>query len=1183
MSRIEEIKGTEKDDILEARGEDGFWEITGRDDRDIITGGNGINIIYGDAQFPLGAKEILSEKEYKKIEELYTRPDIRGTEAGGDDTITGGSGVNIIHAGLGDDEITGGAGVNLIQFKAGDGDDTIINGKGKDYLYFCDCKSDDVSFAKNGNDLKITYKTAEELGGEVKTGSVTLKDYFLYKENFSVKGIGFNSAFDTGYKADVEPTASILMYDDNITVEKLADSIKKAFINSAEISDFYSDVKHEIVMENPGKVTANKNGSSIKGSDGNDIIYGGAGDDIIQGNAGNDKLYGGRSKNTFIFSDGDGKDTVYYQNGEDIIDISKADFKGAGTEFVLLKDRNDLIIKYGEGAQSGQGGDEIRLVNYLRSNGKSNIKLKFVENGEKVVKNIKDFAFINMDFSNETRGKSISGTFLNDNIKGTGKNDVIGGGNGNDTIKGGEGNDTVRGGNGDDIIFGEGGNDRLYGDNGNDTIYGGDGNDIIYGGNGDDVIYGGTGNDKLYGEAGFNTFRFKEGDGNDIIYSGRGTDTLCFDDANFSDLTWSLSKSNGLVANYGNGDSVEIAGYFSKKGKVSTKKTVTKDGEKTLDEIVNDKDFKVLINGVSNKRNTLRGTYKNDILTGGDLNDTILGNDGDDILFGGGGNDLLRGGNGNDTIEGGKGNDRLYGDSGKNIFLFNKGDGQDTVYSGKGQDTIKFADINEFDPKTMYFRAKGNNLIINYGAGDSITVVGYLANPAKSSVQHIQFMENDAVLISDLIKAHPFEFYGVSNKRNSIRGTNEKDIITGGTLNDTITARGGDDIIYAGDGADLVRGGNGDDLIFGEGGNDRLYGDNGNDTIYGGGGNDTIYGGNGDDIIFGGTGNDRLYGDTGSNTFYFKEGDGNDTIYMNSKASDTLVFDKSLEGTLTFDRTGNNLVVKYGTKGDSVTILNYLNNKNPSVKNIVFADYDSPRGDFSKDEGILLSNIVVKKQAVKFRLENGKTVNGEYYKGNEYNNLIISTGAYSEIDAGAGDDVMYLQSRNVEAYGGKGDDKYIVSSLGNNTYIEDTEGCDTIKILDKKQNVKVLFDVKISGDGTVEAADPDYDSVLIVNNGTFNRIKSTGKFNVTSGVEISDFSNRISDSNEGQSGGVCRIETNNGYLDIAQLNSIKGAVASWLAGSNGKYESAMDVLAGGNKADIKELLAVYQTVENKWI
>lgn len=58
-------------------------------------------------------------------------------------------------------------------------------------------------------------------------------------------------------------------------------------------------------------------------------------------------------------------------------------------------------------------------------------------------------------------------------------------------------------------------------------------------------------------------------------------------------------------------------------------------------------------------------------------------------------------------------------------------------------------------------------------------------------------------------------------------------------------------------------------LLFGGGNNDTLYGFAGNDTLSGGGGNDYLNGGQGNDILTGGAGDDR---------FYFKSGDGLDTI-----------------------------------------------------------------------------------------------------------------------------------------------------------------------------------------------------------------------------------------------------------------------------------------------------------------
>jgi len=1164
MSGFEVIEDKENIDLIDLRGDgSGKREITGLGGDDIITGGDGINIIYGDGKYPLDAKGRLEEAAYKKIEALYKRSE-------GNDIIKGGTGVNIIHAGLMDDEITGGAGVNLIQFKSGDGCDTIYNSVGEDYLYFCDWSFDNAYFSKQGNDLVITYRGTETIPLELKPdmGKVTLKDYFKYGEKSSIKGIGFNSGLSAMYGADVSTIADMIEYDDFLTTEKLAGAIKNAFKNSSNISGILTKAGLNIEMEAPGTVAGLEGNDTIKGSAGCDIISGGGGDDTITGGAGDDKLYGGSGENTFIFRPNDGKDTIYYQNGIDILNLTNAQNTSGATKIFSFKEKNDLIIKYNI-SENGESEDEIRLYNYFKSKGKSDIKLKVIKedndgNLNETKKDLKDFIYVENNFSGEKRGKSITGTFLNDNIQGSAQND---------TIKGGEGND---------------------------------------------IISGNKGNDRLYGEGGKNTFVFKKGDGNDTVYSGKGEDTIKFEDIEAIETNGTKNvkfsaKGNNLIINYGNNDCITIPSYLKNPDRSSVKYIQFKNAKPvTISSLLDTYPFE--FDGIQNKRNSLKGTNSVDIMRGANLNDTINALGGDDTVFAGGGNDLVRGGNGNDVIYGedgndklygdngddtlyggygndiiyggagndiifgGKGDDRLYGVSGNNTFHFEKGDGQDIVYIGKGSDTLAFDDT-DFSGLT-YSLGKSNALKINYENGDSVDIASYFARKGKVSVKKIKTTEGEKTL-DEIVNDKDFKVLinGVLNKKNTLRGTYKNDVIKGGNLNDTILGNDGDDIIYGGGGNDLVRGGNGNDVIYGEDGNDKIYGDMGDDIIFAGSGNDLVRGGNGDDIIYGGEGDDKLYGDIGNNTFYFKEGDGADTIYMNSKASDTIVFDTSLKDTLTFDKKGNSLVINYGTKGDSVTIVNCLKSKTPGVKNIVFADYDAKRGDFSKTEGMCLSDIVTKKEAVKFKLENGKLVNGEYYKGTEYNNLIISTGAYSEIDAGDGDDTIYLQSKNVYAKGGKGDDKYIVSSLNNKTMIEDSEGQNTIKVLTTKQNTKFLFDVQISENGEIINSGEDTDSLLIVSNAAFNRLKS-GKLNITSGIEVDNFLNA---SNDLKNAPLKGVETNNGFMDINSLNSLRQEVAGWLSNSGGKYFSAMDVLDCGNKQDIQSLLKVYQGADTKWI
>ena len=57
-----------------------------------------------------------------------------------------------------------------------------------------------------------------------------------------------------------------------------------------------------------------------------------------------------------------------------------------------------------------------------------------------------------------------------------------------------------------------------------------------------------------------------------------------------------------------------------------------------------------------------------------------------------------------------------------------------------------------------------------------------------------------------------------------------------------------------------------------------LTGGSGDDVLYGHAGNDTLNGGGGNDYLNGGTGNDTLTGGSGDDRFYFRTGDGLDTI-----------------------------------------------------------------------------------------------------------------------------------------------------------------------------------------------------------------------------------------------------------------------------------------------------------------
>ncbi len=299
---------------------------------------------------------------------------------------------------------------------------------------------------------------------------------------------------------------------------------------------------------------------SIRGGGGNDTLIGGDGQDILRGNAGNDSLYGDDG-NDALWGDA-GADTVWAGTGND--QIGGAD----GADRLWGEDGNDTIWGGKGNDQMGGANDDDRLW----------------------------------------------GGAGNDTIWGGNGADQIGGGNDHDQLWGGAGVDTIWGGNGGDRINGGTGNDALWGDSGNDRIEGGEGNDVIGAGIGNDIAFGNAGDDTIYGGGGNDNL--SGGADQDLIDGGAGADTV-------------------------------FAG----------------DGADVLIGVAGDDE--------------LWGGNGNDTAYGGSDNDVVLGLGGQDELWGGIGADTLDGGAGNDTLRGGPDTDAdvfVFSEGTDIAFEFGAGD-----------------------------------------------------------------------------------------------------------------------------------------------------------------------------------------------------------------------------------------------------------------------------------------------------------------------------------------------------------------------------------------------------------------------------------------------------------------------------------------------------------------------------
>ncbi len=742
---------------------------------------------------------------------------------GSDETLTGGSGDDLLTASGGDNSLVGGA-----------GNDTLVSSGGNDSL-----------FGGAGNDTYFINPGPDPLVND-STGFNTL--------NFSISAvpITLNLSDNTGQQQVVYSSNGVSY------VVSLAGTFD-GFVGSPQNNNVTLNDGNDLIYGGAGNstITGGTGNNSIVGGSGNDIIYGGTGNttissgggqDSITGGSGNDIIYGGAGNSTI--TGGGGSTTIVGGSGNDIIyggANSSTLTGGNGNDSISGGSGNDII--YGGGGNNtitgGSGNNSIV--------GGSGNDIIYGGNGNTTITGGGGSSTIVGGSGNDiiyggASSSTLTGGMGNNSITGGSGNDIIYGGGGNNTISGGSGNNSIVGGSGNDIIYGGSGNTTITGGGGSSTIVGGSGNDIIYGGassstltggmgnvsitggSGNDIIYGGIGNNVITGGAGNDSI--VGGGGNDLIYGGSGNTTITGGGGNDS-----ISGGSGNDIIYGGASSSTLTGGMGNNS----------------------------ITGGSGN-DIIYGGGGNNTISGGSGDDSIVGGTGDDIIYGGAGNTTITGGGGNDSILGGSGNDIIYGGASSSTLSGGSGNdsitggsGNDIIYGGGGNNTITGGSGND-----SITGGGGNDII--YGGSGNTTITGGGGNSSITGGSG-----NDII-------------FAVAGD-NTLTGGSGDDAIFGGSDNDTIEGGTGNDTIVGGQGHDSILGGSGDDIIFGGtltstltggSGNDSIFGSNGNDIIYGGTGNSTITGGTGNESITGGSGNDIIYGGPGANTI--SGGGGNVTI-----------------------------------------------------------------------------------------------------------------------------------------------------------------------------------------------------------------------------------------------------------------------------------------------------------------
>ncbi len=734
--RLMDSAGTDEAQTITAFSEGS--EIHGRGGNDTLNGGAGSDILYGDE---------------------------------GDDVLDSGSGSDTLTGGTGTDTLKGGYGSDSYLFSAGDGQDTITEGYTStgdtDTLRFSEgLLAENAVVQRSGDDLVISFRDS--------TDSVKVKDYF-YSSTYQVENI----LFADGTVWDVTTVKKRLM--------------ESAGTDEAQTITAFSEGSEIHGRDGNDTLNGGTGSDILYGDEGNDILDSGSGSDTLTGGTGNDTLKGWYGSDTYLFSAGDGQDTItegYTSTGD--TDTLRFGEGLLAENAVLKRSGNDLMVSFRDST------DSVKVKDYFFSSTYQVENILFADGTDWDVSTVK--AMI------------LTGTEEAQTLTAYTEGSEIHAGGGNDTLNGGTGSD---------------------------VLYGDEGNDILDSGTGNDTLTGGTGNDTLKGWYGSDIYQFSAGDGQDTItegYTSTGdTDILRFGEGLLAENAVLKRSGNDLIVSFlDSTDSVKVKDYFFRS-------TYQVENITFADGTVWDVNaVKAMLLTGTEEAQTLTAYDEGSEIHAGGGNDTLKGGTGSDLLYGDAGDDVLDSGNGSDTLTGGAGNDTLKGYYGSDTYLFSAGDGQDTIT--EGYTSTSDTDILRFGEgllaENAVLKRSGNDLMVGFrDSTDSVKVKDYFYS-SKCQVENILFADGTVWDVSAV-------------KAIVLTGTEEAQTLTAYDEGSEIHAGGGNDTLKGGTGSDVLYGEAGNDILDSGIGNDTLTGGAGNDTLKGWYGSDTYQfrAGDGQDTI----------------------------------------------------------------------------------------------------------------------------------------------------------------------------------------------------------------------------------------------------------------------------------------------------------------------------------------------
>lgn len=488
-----------------------------------------------------------------------------------------------------------------------------------------------------------------------------------------------------------------------------------------------------------------------------------------------------------------------------------------------------------------------------------------------------------------------------------------------------------------------------------------------------------------------------------------------------------------------------------------------------------------------------------------------------------------------DVIYAGQGKDIINPLEGENTIVFNVGDAVDknTINSVSNSDTIQFIDKNGYENSySIEYTDNVDNVTslitrtaVNTEDEDDNTIdLIEINNSSKDNIllfgkgkNHITFSE-DNFLYDTTISTHGDDILDFGDLEIAINPSiNSKDIIitlknsenTGSVIiKDYLEDKNSDAKVIAYDipsqklsqiqiNTALIPDKKG--VIQGTYAAEIINGTDGKAN--------TIYGESGNDIITGGRGSDKIYAGEGDNTIIFNIGDGKDLVYSDG-GYDTLEFYGISENdNFKLIENQNNLIISYGNKGDSVTLVDFLKGQEDHSAKALKV-YSS-----AQEEDKVLNNkytiLDLTANRTDFLVVDGSETKKTTVAGSSLPETIIGSNKNNIIKGGGGDDIIYAyngnnkiqtQSKegdNTTIYLGAGKDKVYTGSGTDTLIFRQGHSSDTIIA---NTNGNAILDFSSAGDLSFSLSKKD----LIIKN-TYD-ISGTGKL-VTENTAIKNYLN----------------------------------------------------------------------------